>query len=262
MKIIIPILIVFLIQSYAYSNTIEPKLKVNVIRGESMVTINVDKSLIRNVFLPKILDLANKTKSQDQLFVDVFVYQFPADYPTVAVTIRTKNGTHFFERETVKLFGDRALANIKISKKLLTRIPDTLDTGVNYKLELEDIFLNRKSINLIKIATDATMDSYRRNYNNMIYWNENESLPFIIEEFNTYLSYCMNYQGLRKKIKKAGEVNLRLSIHNGQMEIVDIQAPFQLTPKETNRLNQAIEALPLWVTDENIENLDMSINFK
>ena len=141
------------------------------------------------------------------------------------------------------------------------RLPKSIDISQKYDLNLEDILSTRNSINLIHNTTNAVTKSYRKNYSNNLNWSENESIPFIIEEFDNYLSYCLNYYGIRKKIKEHGEIILNLKINaSGTTQIDNIEAPFKIEDKEKLRLKEAIAALPIWTNEEEISGIELKIN--
>ncbi len=237
-------------------------VKANVIRGESMVTVNTNPVQVEKMFKEALRKLEQYDEINKQLLVDIFIFQFPADYPTVGVSIRSENGIHYFDKEQIKLFGDRNAANIKLVKKIISRLPNKLNMSEIYQLSIDDILSNRKSLSLIQLTSNAITGSQRQNYRNAIDWGENDDPPqFILDNFYEYLKYCMNFQGIRKKIKKQGGITLVVDItKEGRTKISNIKSPFELEAKQKARLSQAIAAIPLWYTESEINDIELKIN--
>lgn len=258
------IIITFLVLSFwnaAFCNDYIFIVKANVIRGESMVTSNTNPVQVEKMFQEALRKLEQNKEIKKQLLVDIFIFQFPADYPTVAVSIRSENGIHYFDKERIKLFGDRNAANIKLVKKIISRLPNKLNMSQIYQLSLDDILSNRKSLSLIQLTSNAVTGSQRQNYRNAIDWGENDPPQFILDNFYEYLKYCMNFQGIRKKIKKQGGITLVVDItKEGRTKISNIKSPFELEAKQKARLTQAIAAIPLWYTESEINGIELKIN--
>jgi len=261
MKKIIIIILILSFWNTGFCNSENFIIKANVIRGESMVTVNNNPVQIENMFQEALNKLEAVRDINKQLLVDIFIFQFPADYPTVAVSIRSEKGIHYFDKERIKLFGDRKAANIKLVKKLISRLPNKINMTQIYQLNLDDILSNRKSLSLIQLTSNAITGSQRQKYSNAIEWGKNEPPQFIIDNFYEYLKYCMNFQGIRKKIKKQGEIILIIDItKEGRTKISDIKSPFKLEAKQKARLTQAIAAIPLWYTESEIIDVELKIN--
>lgn len=242
-------------------------IKANVLRGESFVTVNTnpkDVEIIISQALGKkgFQIMKEVLPNEELLFVDLFVFQFPADFPTITLTIRTLQGIHFIDKEQIKLFGDRNSANLKVASRLAERLPNNIDTAIIYEPTFDDI-LSKDRISLIGLTSNAITKSYRSNYSNSVKWNENEIPNFIIpNEFDNYLAYILNYQGIRKQLKGT-TIRLKLKINNkAEFELVDINSPFELTEKQKGRILEFISSFPLWTVDKPIENIELDIGMK
>src|SRR6187551_1182727 len=115
--------VIFLILSLCYLNsngTSKVLIKANILRGERFVTVRTSAKEIENkvseVFTKKGLDIVtNMEPTGDVLFVDLFVYQFPGQFPAITITIRTQNGIHYIDHEYRKFFVDRELTNLNLA---------------------------------------------------------------------------------------------------------------------------------------------------
>ncbi|MBK7094919.1 MAG: hypothetical protein IPH57_07690 [Saprospiraceae bacterium] len=217
-------------------------VKANVIKGESMTTLNIKASEIEQIFIAALSTKgikSNDEQAKKNLYIDIFLFQFPGDFITVSVTVRTKKGIHFVDWERT-LFSFKAHKEyFKLAKKLAERLPNIFDQSFKYSLSTDNIISRNQSINLTQITTNAILESYRKNYNNILEWNENSPIPFIVNDFDQYLSYCINYEGFRKKVKNLGSITLHLKIDNDGHTIIErIDAPFELNDKERMRLEK------------------------
>lgn len=242
-------------------------LKANILRGESFVTANTNpediESIFKNALTQKGFQVINEINSDEDLFfVDLFVFQFPADFPTISITIRTENGIHFIDKERIKLFGDRNSANIKIASKLAERLPVDIDTNNFYELTFNNLLSNDR-ISLIGLTSNAITKGYRTNYSSTINWFDNDVPNFIIpNEFDKYMAYSSNYQSIRKQLK-GKEIKLKLKINQkARFELIDIDSPINLTEKQKSRLKEFIDGFPLWTIKSQIENIELKIGIE
>lgn len=250
--------------SYAANKAI---IKANVLRGESFVTAAVEPSVIENI-------VANELKSkgfqivgivrpgEDILYVDLFVFQFPAANPTITLTIRSKDGIHYIDREKVALFGNRVAANIGLAQKLSQRIPSQINLGKIYQPALRDIVGNT-GMSLISLSSSAITESYRSSYSSSLHWHDDNAPAFLIpEEFDTYMAYASNYQGIRAKVKEQ-PIKLKLKINNAaRFELLDIESAFALTDKQKSMFHEFVNSFPLWITDSPIDSVELIFGAK
>ncbi|WP_069658341.1 hypothetical protein [Arcticibacter eurypsychrophilus] len=242
-------------------------VKANILRGESFVTANTSSEdierIIKMALDQKGFQVIDEIDSDKDLFyVDVFVYQYPADFPTISMTIRTKDGIHFIDKEIVKLYADRNSANLKLASKLAERLPSDIDTNRFYEPTFNDL-LSANRISMIGLTSNAITKSYRSNYSSKINWFDNEIPKFIIpNEFDIYMAYSSNYQGIRKQLK-GKEIKLKLKINQkARFELIDIGSPVILTEKQKIRLKEFIDSFPLWINKNPIENVEMLIGIE
>ena len=263
MKSTILILLIFLNLSPAKA-AIKAIVKANILRGESFVTANTKpediESILKASLAEKGFQVINEIVTDEDIFyIDIFVFQFPADYPTISLTIRTKDGIHFFDKERVKLFGDRNSANLKLASKLAERLPSDINTKTFYELTLKDILSNGR-ISLISLSSNAITKGFRANYSSSINWFDNNQPNFIIpNEFDEYLAYSSNYQSIKRELH-GQEIKLNLKINqNARFELIDIDSPINLNEKQKRRLKEFINCFPLWTVNTEIENIEMKI---
>lgn len=242
-------------------------VKASVLRGESFVTVNTKpneiEEIIKNALIQKGYQVIDEINSDENIFfVDLFVFQFPANFPTVSITIRTQNGIHFIDKERVKLFADRNSANLKLASKLGERIPADIDTNKIYQPTFNDL-LDNDRISLIGLSSNAITKGYRSNYSFSINWLNNEVPNFIIpDDFNRYVSFSLNYQGVRKQLK-GKEIKLKLKINQkARFELIGIDSPIDLTDKQKNMYSEFIDSFPLWVVKNQINNIEMKIGIE
>jgi len=135
LKLIVTKQVVVLILSLCYLNShgnSKVLIKANILRGERFVTVKTSAKEIENkvseVFKKKGFDIVTIMESTgDMLLVDLFVYQFPAQFPAITITIRTQNGIHYIDQEYKKVFVDRELTNLDMATELAERVPVELN---------------------------------------------------------------------------------------------------------------------------------------
>ncbi|MCB0517017.1 MAG: hypothetical protein R2798_09410 [Chitinophagales bacterium] len=241
--------------------------KANVLRGESFVTVNTIPEeieiIISQALTKKGFQILKDVLPNEEIFyVDLFVFQFPADYPTITITIRTTKGIHFIDKERIKIFGDRNSANLKLASRLAERLPDNIDTNIFFKPTFNDILSNNR-ISIIGLSSNAITKGYRSNYSTSIKWSDNTITDFIIpNEFDNYVAYISNYQGIRKQLRGT-VIKLKLKINLGaKFELVDIVSPFDLTEKQKGMIQEFINSFPLWTIDKPIDNIELDFGIK
>lgn len=242
-------------------------IKANVLRGESFVTVNTMpgdvESIISQALAKNGFQILNEVIPDEEIFyVDLFVFQFPADYPTITITIRTTKGIHFIDKERIKLFGDRNSANLKVASSLAERLPNNIDTNIYFEPTFNDILSNNR-ISIIGLTSNAITKGYRSNYSSSIRWSDNKIPNFIIpNEFDIYKAYISNYQGIRKQLKGT-TIKLKLKINHGaKFELVNIDSPFNLTEKQKERIQEFVNSFPLWTVDKPIDNIELDFGIK
>jgi len=242
-------------------------IKANVLRGESFVTANTIpeevESIISRILAKKGFHILNEVIPDEEIFyVDLFVFQFPGDYPTITITIRTTNGIHFIDKERIKLFGDRNLANLQLATSLAQRLPSNIDTRIYFEPTFDDILSNNR-ISIVGLTSNAITKGYRSNYSSSIRWSDNKIPNFIVpNEFDIYKAYISNYQGIRKQLKGTA-IKLKLKINHGaKFELVDIDSPINLTEKQKERIQEFVNSFPLWTVDKPIDNIELDFGIK
>lgn len=240
-----------------FSSNLEAIFKVNVMQGETLVTAGVNKEELRKIYelelIKNDIKLIETTSSEKEidLYIDIFLFQHMADYPSAVLIIRTKKGIHYLDKEKIKLFGDRKQANLKIGKRMAERIPSDLNTEELIIPKMNELFQVKGGINLNRNLGASVADSYQKKYDNILNWQENESLPFMWGNFQSYFEMCISYQGIRKKIKKLGAIEIDLKIDKkGMTSIEKIDSPFALKNTEEMRLKKAVKAIPLWICEK------------
>lgn len=242
-------------------------VKANILRGESFVTVEIFPVDIENV-VTKALEkkgfqiLKDVNPNEEILYFDLFVFQFPADYPTITLTIRSSKGIHFIDKEKVRLFLDRNSANLKLAEVLSERIPTNIDTTLIFEPTFNDLLSNNR-ISLIGASSNAITKAYRSNYSSSIDWHDNIIPNFILpNEFDNYLAYASNYQGIRKQLRSQS-IKLKLRINTGaKFELVTIDSPFVLTEKQKYRIQELINSFPLWIISNQMDNIELSLGVK
>ncbi len=242
-------------------------VKANVVRGESFVTANTSPEEIESIFKDALarkgFQVVEEIRSDGDIFYgDIFVFQFPADFPTVSITIRTESGIHFIDKESVKFFGDRNAANLKLALKLAERLPTDIDPTTFYEVKWNDLLGNSR-ISAIGLTSSAITKGYRTNYSSKIDWLDNEAPNFIIpDEFDNYFAFSSNYQGIRKRLK-GKEITLRLKINQkARFELLDIDSLINLNDKQKNMLKEFVNGFPLWAIRDQIGNIEMKLGIK
>lgn len=242
-------------------------VKANVLRGESFVTAETNPEeieyIISQALTKKGFQILKELIPNEEIFYfDLFVFQFPADYPTITLTIRTINGIHYFDKELIKIFGDRNSANLELASILADRIPYNINTKIFFETTFNDIFSNNR-ISIIGLTSNEITESYRSNYSTSIKWPDNINPKFIFpNEFEKYVAHISNYQGIRRKLK-GKSIKLKLKINlAARFELIEIDSPIDLNEKQKDRIREFINSFPLWTLGKQIENIELYFGVK
>lgn len=236
-------------------------IKASILKGDYLATASTNPKAIEDIFKTalseKDFQIIDEINSDDEiLFVDIFVYQFAGEFPTVTVTIRTLNGIHFIDTERTTMFLDRNAANIKLAKKLAERLPAKIDKNALFKLTTNDLLAS----NSISFKSNTASENEVPNYSSMINWSDNKAPSFIIpNEIHYYVAYISNNYAIRNKLKN-NSIKLALKINNeARFEIIDIESKMSLTEKEKSKLKEFIDSFPLWAVTSPMEKIEMKI---
>jgi hypothetical protein len=260
----------FFLLFYLHSVSAQQKviLKATFLRGESFVTVNVSEEDIeqqmREVLRQKGFEVVEEVSpNQAVFFVDLLFYQFPAEHPSATILLRGLNGIiYYVDREIIRLFIDRKATSLKLATVLLERFPNEINLDRFYRPALSEIlFRNRAS--LIGLTTNSIIESYRKKYSIVFKWPESSPLKFIVpNELDEYMSYIVNYEGFRSKLK-GGEIKLKLKVNSqAKFELLDLDAPFPLKDQQKARFQDFIDSFPLWPTNSSIENIEISLGMR
>lgn len=259
MKKILIIALLGLIYGHSNLKANNAIIKANIVRGESFVTVKADASKIEEIIEGALYARGIKRITnckEAKYFVDIFSYQFPAAVPTMVITIRTKEGIHYIDRRQVDLYTDRKNATLRIARKIAKRLPQTIDTTKYYDTSSSNIINYNSHMGLTPLISYAIMEGRKKKHINNIDWGENKQITFMFDNFQQYLNHCINYQGIRRKIKKYGPIKVELSIdESGTSTITNIISPTQLKEREKKRLKETIAALPIWINESKYENV-------
>lgn len=233
-------------------------LKVNIIRGESTVTPLVDPVSIEAILTKElnqkgysVITQHNQDKTtainfQNSLMVDAFIYQFPADYPSVTLTIRKNNQTIFLEHDSKKLFGDRKSALENLTRNLAEKIPSSISGSSYLSPTLENIIPSH-TISIYSATSEILTTGYTSKYVIGKVNKGGQELKFIIPDaFKSYLSLCLDFNGYRKLVKTE-PITVDIKVNKlGYTQIMNIHLPATVKEKYRQNIIQAINALPLW----------------
>ena len=268
MKHILFFICTFLLQLNLTANTTKVLIKANIIKGESTVTPYANPEKIEKIFENALLERnIKRVQSQlendetDLLYLDAFVYQLPSSHPMVSLVIRSKNGVHYFDNSHKKLYGNRVSTINKVAEKMAENIPQEIDVEKIESLYFSTLLSVGNSFGnfAVKGAVNSIMNSYRIRYDNELKWLDNEPIPFIVRNFNAYLSYCVDYQGFRQKVK-AKKLILKLNLGaDGRLSIGEIDAPFKMDSKIERKLYNLVAALPQWIAEETLEGIELHL---
>jgi len=224
------------------------------------VTVKTSAKEIENkvseVFTKKGLDIVtNMEPTGDVLFVDLFVYQFPGQFPAITITIRTQNGIHYIDHEYRKFFVDRELTNLNLATELAERVPVELNKDLVYRVNIGNLISTNN--------TGTTLYAGNSKYFSIIKWKEDNKVPFIIpNDLQLYLLYASNFTGLKNQLAH-GPIVLKLRINDSaRFELVDINSHLNLDEEQKNRIQEFINSFPLWLTDTEVENIEIMYGLK
>lgn len=257
-KIIVLILGLCYFNSYGTSKVV---IKASVLRGERFVTVKISANEIEKkvseVFTKKGFDVVtNLSNTGDMLFVDFFVYQFPAQYPAITITIRTQDGIHYIDHEYDKVFVGRELTSINMAIELAERVPVELSKELVYRISIGDLISTNKTGNTILYSGTSK-------YYSTIKWKDDNSVPFIIpNDLGLYFLYASNFTGFKKQLAR-GPIALKLRINSSaRFELVDIHSQLNLDEEQKNRIQEFVDSFPLWVTNTEVENIEILYGLK
>jgi hypothetical protein len=256
LKLIIAKQVLVLILCFCYLNsqgTSKVLIKANVLRGERFVTVKTSAKQIENkvseVFTKKGFDVVtNLEPTGDILFVDFFVYQFPAQYPAITITIRTQNGIHYIDQEYRQIFIDRELTNLNLATELAERVPVELNKDLVYRVSIGDLLSTNNNI----------LYPGNSKYYSTLKWKDDNNIPFIIpNDLGLYLLYAANFTGLKKQLAR-GPIILKLRINDSaRFELVGTDSHLNLDENQKNRIQEFIDSFPLWLTNTVVENIEI-----
>ena len=236
-------------------------IKANVLRGERFVTVKTSAREIENkvseVLKKKGFDIVTSMgPNSDLLLVDLFVYQFPSQFPAITITIRTQKGIHYIDQEYQKVFVDRALTNLNLATELAERVPVELNKGLVYRANIAHLISTNKTGNTAAYTGNSK-------YYATIKWKDDNNVPFIIpNDLQLYLFYASNFTGLKKQLAR-GPIVLKLRINeSGRFEIVDTNWQFNLDEEQKIRIQEFIDSFPLWLTNTEVENIEILYGLK
>lgn len=264
LKLIVLKQVIVLILSLCYLNshgTSKVLIKANILRGERFVTVKTSAKEIENkvseVFKKKGFDIVtNMEPTGDILFVDLFVYQFPSQFPAITITIRTQNGIHYIDQEYRKVFVDRELTNLNLATELAEKVPVELNKDFVYRVSIGDLISTNKTSNNIIYASNSK-------YFSTIKWEDDINVPFIIpNDLRLYLLYASNFTGLKKQLAH-GPIVLKLRINDSaRFELVETNSHLSLDEEQKNRIQEFIDSFPLWLTNTEVENIEIMYGLK
>lgn len=265
----ISVILIFIILAVSELVAIEKVIvKANIIHGESFVTANINPTEIESIFCKALIEKGFEItddiliSDENLLFLDIYVYQFPYNMPSIAVTIRSKTGTNYFDKKYLTLFASPKKANIDLANSLAARIPREINRNIYYNPNISNV-IEINTISIYGIAINSIFDNFRSKYTISIKWPNEEIPEFALRnEFENYLAYCSNLLSLKGKLK--GQLmNIQLKINkSGRFEIQNIECPFELNNKQKEKIENIISAFPLWIVNKEIEGTVLSLGFK
>jgi hypothetical protein len=186
----------------------------------------------------------------------LFVYQFPTQFPAITITIRTQNGIHYIDQEYRKVFVDRELTNLNLATELAERVPVEIKRDLVYRVGIGDLISTNKASNTILYGGNS-------NYYSTITWKDDNDVPFIIpNDLRLYIFYASNFTGLKKKLAR-GPILLKLRINNSaRFELADGNSHLNLDEGQKIRIQEFIDSFPLWLTNTEVENIEIMHGFK
>ena len=255
-------LVLILSLSYLSSyGTSKVLIKANILRGERFVTARTSardiEVKVSEVFEKKGFEIVTKMQSTgDILLVDFFVYQFPAQFPAVTITIRTQDGIHYIDQEFRKVFIDRELTNQNLAIELAERVPHEINKDEVYKVGIGNLISTNN-------ASNSMLYTGNSNYYSTIKWKDDNNVPFILpSDLGLYLFYASNFTGLKNKLAR-GPILLKLRINDSaRFEHVNANSLFNLDENQKNRIREFIDSFPLWLTDTEVEDIEIMYGLK
>ena len=177
---------------YTYADEKKAIVKANVLQGETLSKINIDPKDVEAIIHDELQEMgiervySQKNSSEDLLFIETFIYQFPAENPTVVLTVKTRNGIHHFNRAFTKVFADRENAILQLVHKLANKLPDEFDLDKNYTPEIVDL-ISSTDVSLSGLINNPIMRAYRSKYSVSLNWrNIGPPTFFIPQAFEEY----------------------------------------------------------------------------
>jgi hypothetical protein len=246
------------LSSYGTSKVL---IKANILRGERFVTARTSardiEVKVSEVLEKKGFEIVTKMQSTgDILLVDFFVYQFPAQFPAVTITIRTQDGIHYIDQEFRKAFIDRELTNQNLAIELAERVPHEINKDEVYKVGIGNLISTNNGSNSMLYTSNPK-------YYSTIKWKDDNNVPCILpSDLGLYLFYASNFTGLKNKLAR-GPILLKLRINDSaRFEHVNANSLFNLDENQKNRIREFIDSFPSWLTDTEVEDIEIMYGLK
>lgn len=237
-------------------------IKTCPLMGERFVTqlpspnriTEIFESELSNKGFEVISDYTNNQtfKDSNSIFsADIFVFQYPANYPTVKLVIRNKKEVIYFDEDFIKHFSDRQSVNEKIARKLAERIPD-YENLANLENHYLNFSLEKNLFSIMGIASNSIIEMYVNKFRTELTFDSNTNVEFpysiSIEE---YFKNLLNFVGYRRKVK-GKKIILNLEIDEfGFTKIIESNMPVPLKEKFRNRIESTSLGIPLWHNPHN-----------
>lgn len=233
-------------------------LKVNPLMGERYVTKLPQIERIERIFKNnlelkgfRVFTISEELENEiinekDLYFFDIFVYQYPANFPTIKIIIRNENGVLYEDQDYIKHFTDRQIANEKIAQTLAEKIPKNTDLSeIPLKYSIESFGKNNYSI--IGITTNSMMEIYVNKYLIEFEFEGTTTVNFIYgDSVEEYIKNLINYTGYRSKVREK-KIKIYIEIDEyGFTRILKKEIPKGMKAKFIQRIDNIVKGFPLW----------------
>lgn len=243
--------------TYGFCNRAPILIKVNTLMGERYVTKLSETNEIEEIFKLALDDknysvitssgeaLDKRIKVEDLLIMDVFVYQFPSNYPSMRVVISHRNEILHDDEEFIKYFADRITANQEIARNMAEKIPNSHLIMSNAGSRSIVFDKNRFSFN--GWILNSMMEGFVKKHEIEFHCDCLKEDEFIYgATFEEFVKNLTNYTGFRNKLK-GHFITLYLEIDEyGYTRLINKDIPIKLKVSQIKRINNVLLGIPLW----------------
>jgi len=244
----------------AFGQTKKVLIKSSPLLGERYVTqikdINSIEKIFKDCFTERgfmLIDTSEVTQEiyMDEKFLsaDVFIYQYPGNYPTINLILRADESVLYSEEAFVKIFTDRQSANERNAQTICKSIPNYSD--LSQEVEEHNPLIRKNRLDLNSIASNAFVEMFVNNLRINFEFDRETNVSFAYDvSIEEYLKNVVNLVGIRSKLK-GRKIVLQVEIDKyGFTHLKSKELPIKLKQKLLDRIDTYLLGFPIWINPD------------